>query len=390
MSALPRQRKTRVVLVCEAAGGGVGKHVLDVAERLPSLGFEVLVAHCTRRAEPEFADRLARHAEYGYRVALVDVDRAPGPRDVVGVMQLRRAVREFGGADVMHGHSAKGGALARLARWRRAERVFYTPHAFYAQAPSLSATGRRLYGFAEHALALATDRIIATSHEELGLARSLGIPAHKLTVVENGILVRGEAELTRARALARTTLGIGMDECVVGFVGRMVAQKAPVRAIETFARLWLTNQSTRFVLVGDGPEASAVEAALQDTGLTGHVRWVRRGVGHELLPAMDVLLVTSHYEGFSYVMLEALDSGCAIVTTPVGGARDCVVDGRNGTIVASSTPDALARAVSEFVGSSERLAAARAVSRERARDFEIDRMVDRLVTLYRGAVDDAA
>ena len=148
--------------------------------------------------------------------------------------------------------------------------------------------------------------------------------------------------------------------------------------------------SARFVLVGDGPEASAVEAALQDTGLAGHVRWVRRGVGHELLAAVDVLLVTSHYEGFSYVMLEALDSGCAIVTTPVGGARDCVVGGRNGTIVTSSTADALARAVQPFVESNERRETARVVSRARARDFEIDRMVDRLVTLYRGAVDDAA
>jgi glycosyltransferase involved in cell wall biosynthesis len=89
-------------------------------------------------------------------------------------------------------------------------------------------------------------------------------------------------------------------------------------------------------------------------------------------------------------MLEALDSGCAIVTTPVGGARDCVVEGRNGTIVASPSPDALAAATSAFVVSEERRRIAHAISRERARDFEIGRMVDRLVTLYRDAAHDAA
>ena len=381
---------TRVVLVCEAAGGGVGKHVLDVAERLPSHGFEVLVVHCTRRAEPEFAERLSAHAAHGYQVAHVDVDRAPGPRDVVGVMQLRRAIRAFGGADVLHGHSAKGGALARLARWRCARRVFYTPHAFYAQAPSLSATSRRLYGFAEHALALATDRVIATSNEELGLARSLGIPARKLTVVENGITVRTDADLQHARSCARSALGVGAGECVVGFVGRLVPQKAPAVAVATFERILVAHPATRFVLVGDGPEAGAVAHALRAGGLTEHVRWLERGVGGDVLPAVDVLLVTSHYEGFSYVMLEALDSGCAIVTTPVGGARDCVVEGRNGTIVASPSPDALAAAASAFLVSEERRRIAHAISRERARDFEIGRMVDLLVTLYRDAAHDAA
>jgi len=109
-----------------------------------------------------------------------------------------------------------------------------------------------------------------------------------------------------------------------------------------------------------------------------------------VLPAVDVLLVTSHYEGFSYVMLEGLDAGCAIVTTSVGGARDCVVDARNGAIVQPATPDSLARSAEYFLESADRLCVARAVSRERARDFDIDRMIDRLVSLYHGAIHDAA
>ena len=238
----------KVVLVCEAAGGGVGKHVLDVAERLPSLGFDVLVAHSPRRAEPQFADRLSRHVSFGYRLADVDVGRAPHPHDIIGTLQLRRAIRAFGGADVLHGHSAKGGALARLAQWRHARRVFYTPHAFYAQAPSLPAAARLLYGLAERGLALATDRVIATSREELELARTLGIPAHKLTVLENGIDIRSDDEIARARASARVTLGIEAAEVVVGFLGRLVPQKAPELAVETFRQLRLAYPLLRFVL----------------------------------------------------------------------------------------------------------------------------------------------
>jgi glycosyltransferase involved in cell wall biosynthesis len=385
-----RPTEPRIVLVCEAAGGGVGKHVLDVAERLPSLGFQVLVVQSIRRAEPEFACRLARHAHYGYRIAQVDVPRAPGPRDMLGVLQLRRAVREFGGADILHGHSAKGGALARLARWGCARHVFYTPHAFYAQAPALSGAARRIYGAAEHALSLATDRVIATSRDEMRLARTLGIPARKLTVVENGIDLRSDSELARDRGAARAALGFTAGDRVVGFVGRLVPQKAPALAIETFRRIRDAHPGTQFVLVGDGPEAPAVTTALAQHRLGADVRWIRNAAGRDVLPAVDVLLVTSHYEGFPYVMLEGLDAGCAIVTTAVGGARDCVVDARNGAVLHAPPADALARAVGHFIESPDRLRVARAVSRHRVRDFDIERMIDRLVSLYRGAIRDAA
>ena len=379
----------RLVLVCEAAGGGVGKHVLDLAERLPPLGFEVMVVHSARRADPDFADRLSQHARHRYHVAHVDVHRAPGPRDVVGVLQLRRAVRKFGGADILHGHSAKGGALARLARWRCARRVFYTPHAFYAQAPSLSAVARRFYGVAERALSLATDRVIATSQDELGLARALGIPEQKLTVVENGIAIRSTTDLERDRETARAALGVAPGERVVGFVGRLVPQKAPTLAVETFRQIRRDHPTTRFVLMGDGPEAPAVSAALAKDGLASDVRWLQGAVARDLLPAVDVVLVTSHYEGLSYVMLEALDAGCAIVTTAVGGARDCVVDDGNGVIVWSREPDALAVGVGEWIDAPDRLCAARKFSRARAQHFALERMVDRLVTLYQDAIDGA-
>jgi glycosyltransferase involved in cell wall biosynthesis len=292
--------------------------------------------------------------------------------------------------NVLHGHSAKGGALARLARWRCADRVFYTPHAFYAQAPNLSRVAQRVYGWAERTLALATDQVIATSREEMQLAITLGIPEHKLTVVENGIELRSDEALAHARTAARSALGVEDDRRLVAFVGRLVPQKAPQLAIETFRRIKADHPRTELLLVGDGSEAERVAAEIQTAGLAPHIRWIRRGAGRDVLPAADVLLVTSHYEGFPYVMLEALDAGCAIVARQVGGARDCITSGRNGTIVERGGAESLATAVGEFLRSDERLQIARAYSRDRARRFEIDRMVERLVTLYRGTSREAA
>jgi len=93
--------------------------------------------------------------------------------------------------------------------------------------------------------------------------------------------------------------------------------------------------------------------------------------------------MTSRYEGFPYVLLEALAAGCAIVTTRVGGVVDCVVDGENGSIVDLVEHETIARAVLDIVGNADTLQRMRAESRARAALFSIDRMLDRTADLYR-------
>lgn len=106
----------RIVLAAEPTGGGVMRHVLDLAEGLPRRGFRVLLVHARRGIDGAFAERLERRGDFGYETASLDVQRAPGSHDFAAAVALRRVVRAFGGADVLHGHSSKAGALARLGR----------------------------------------------------------------------------------------------------------------------------------------------------------------------------------------------------------------------------------------------------------------------------------
>jgi glycosyltransferase involved in cell wall biosynthesis len=105
--------------------------------------------------------------------------------------------------------------------------------------------------------------------------------------------------------------------------------------------------------------------------------------GAEVIPAFDLFLMTSRYEGFPYVLLEALAAGCAIVTTRVGGVADCVVDGVNGSVIDTLDPDAIARAALTIVSDPDLLLRMRAEARTRAALFSIDRMLDRTAELYR-------
>ena len=372
----------RVALVAEATGGGVGRHVLDLAESLPAAGFDVLLLHGERRIGDGFGERLACCAEFGYRAVAVDMTRAPGVHDLAAGRAVRSALRGFGRVDVLHGQSSKGGALARLARWGVARRVVYTPHAFYTQNPTLSGKTRALYRGVEVALGALTDRIVTVSSAETAHAIELGLPRRKLVQIENGVEHWSDDELARTRAATRRRLGLAADDVVVGFLGRLTSQKAPERALRTFRLLLDANPRLRPVLVGDGPDADDVRRLLQELDLGRDVRWVPDGLGREMIPAFDVFLMTSRYEGFPYVLLEALNAGCAIVTTDVGGAPDCVRAGRNGFIVAADET-ALAATILDAAADPERLRALRRSSRALAGEFSIDRMIGRVADLYR-------
>lgn len=373
----------RIVLAAEPTGGGVMRHVLDLAEGLPRRGFRVLLVHAKRGIDAAFAGRLERRGEFGYETASVELQRAPGGHDVAATMELRKVIRAFGGADVLHGHSSKAGALARLGRWSHARRVVYTPHAWYTQNPELGSSSRRAYRLIERALATVTDRIISVSRDEAEHAVSLGIGRRKLVLIENGIESWTPEQVAQKRAATRARLGIGADDVVVGFLGRLAPQKAPDVALRAFRQILDGRPATRVVLAGDGPEGARVRALISELGLADRIALLPVANGPDVIPAFDLFLMTSRYEGFPYVLLEALAAGCAIVTTRVGGVVDCVVDGENGSVVDLVEHEPIARAVLDIVGNTDTLQRMRAESRARAALFSIDRMLDRTADLYR-------
>jgi len=373
----------RIVLAAEPTGGGVMRHVLDLAEGLPRRGFRVLLVHAKRGIDAAFAGRIERQKEFGYETAMLDLQRAPGGHDFAATMALRRVIRAFGGADVLHGHSSKAGALARLGRWSHARRVVYTPHAWYTQNPELGNSSRRAYQFIERALATVTDRIISVSRDEAEHAVALGIGRRKLVLIENGIESWTPEQVAQKRAATRARLGIGADDVVVGFLGRLAPQKAPDVALRAFRQILDGRPATRIVLAGDGPEGARLRALMSELGLGDRIVQLPVANGPDVIPAFDLFLMTSRYEGFPYVLLEALAAGCAIVTTRVGGVVDCVLDGENGAVVDDVDPDPIARAVLAIVNDPDTLNRMRAESRARAALFSIDRMLDRTAELYR-------
>jgi glycosyltransferase involved in cell wall biosynthesis len=135
------------------------------------------------------------------------------------------------------------------------------------------------------------------------------------------------------------------------------------------------------LVAGEGEERAALEAEAGD-----RVRFLgalRREQVLELFAAADGVLLSSVWENFPHVLVEALAVGTPVIATRVGGVPEIVEDGINGLLVPASDAEALAAAVRRFFADAElrtRLAAAteRSVARF-APGVVMDRLEETLV-----------
>jgi glycosyltransferase involved in cell wall biosynthesis len=142
---------------------------------------------------------------------------------------------------------------------------------------------------------------------------------------------------------------LGLDSPLVGFAGRLTAQKSLELALRAVAAV----PGVTLAVLGDGPERQVLERRAGELGLDGRVRFLGRGDRDDVLRlfrACDAALLSSSWENFPHTVVEALAVGTPVLATAVGGVPEIVRDGENGLLVPPGDADALATALSRLVG----------------------------------------
>ncbi|HEX5297731.1 MAG TPA: glycosyltransferase [Streptosporangiaceae bacterium] len=291
-------------------------------------------------------DMLARAAAAGLQV--ISVPELVSP---ISPGNDRRALRRLtgllaqGGYEVVHTHSAKAGALGRLAAERaRTPRVVHTFHGFPFHEFQ-SWPRRTAYIGIERYLARRTDIFLAVGGAVAAEAvrRGIAVP-ERIRVINPAIEQSAGPAGPAARATARSKLGVPVGCKVVGTVGRIDYQKAPETFVDAIAGLG--RDDVYAIWIGDGPMRREMEARAARRGLHGRFLCAgHRDDVPELLPGLDVFAMASRYEGLPCAVAEAMNAGLPVVATAVNAVPDVVLPGETGLLVSPERPRQLAGAI---------------------------------------------
>lgn len=371
----------RVMHVLEATGAGTARHVLELVRGLREQGLEIHLAYSPLRMDKLFSTGLADLQAAGVNLFELPMRRAPHPSDFTNLIRMVSYLRDYPRFNLIHGHSSKGGVMARLLGAISRTKVVYTPHAFVTLSPNLHPTERALYSGIERLLSFCTAALIAVSEDEAREAGRLGVPRSRVHVIPNGIPLRPPTP--RDRAAVRDRWALPEGALAVGFVGRFASQKNPTLLLRAFAKLTSVNNQARLVMVGDGPLKPELESLARSLKISHRVVWTGFMEGRWAMAGFDLFALPSNYEGFPYVLLEALNAGLPVVTTAVGGTEMVVKDRQNGLVVPVGDVAAFAHALEALAADPELRQRFAGSSSKRAMEFSQDQMVERTLSLYR-------
>lgn len=303
------------------------------------------------------------------------------PKDILVLWRLVCLVRRER-FTIVHTHSAKGGFLGRLAAWLcRTPVVVHTFHglSFHDRMPR---TRHMVYRCLERATRRCAHRFLAVAPR---VARQV-VEEH-LALPGSVLVVPSAVELERVPdgfdPVAPHALGAPSGVTLIGTVGRIDAQKAPLDFVRMAATVQAKFPDTAFVMIGDGPLDEDVRRLAAELGievtLAGH-----RPDAAELVAALDIFVITSLYEGLGRALTEALAAARPVVATAVNGVPDLVEHGATGLLAEPDDPQGLATAVGWLLENPEDAAQMGRQGRERVRgSFAPEAMCASLDACYR-------
>jgi len=335
----------RIAYACPYAWddpGGVQVHVRQLASHMIAEGHDVMVLAPVRHAASEpWVRAVGRPVDVTFNRSNAPID--PRPWSFRRARGLLRAFRP----DVVHEHQPFTPSTSMWATFAAEAPVVATFHT--------GAERSRLYDVAAPILRRIARRIVIRVAVSKVAERAAGARiGGSFEVVPNG------ADIARFADAEAAELGNGTK---LLFVGRLDERKGFPVAVDAFGRLAPDRSELRLIVVGDGPERSAVNGLPAD--VRARVTMLGAVPNVDLPPfekACDVYLGTSvGGESFGIVLVEAMAAGLPVVASGIPGYDEVVTDGVDGLLVPPRDPEALARAAGTILddrGLAERLSAA--------------------------------
>ncbi len=231
--------------------------------------------------------------------------------------------------------------------------------------------------FSSHVIAVSeSTRAFVEEHE--------GVPRERTSTIHNGVDCEAIRPRPEQRAAARERWHLSPEAFVVAGIGRLTYQKNFALFLEVAARVLRRQPHAFFVIAGTGEDEPALRAQAHALGIADRVRFLGYVASMpELYPALDLLLLTSRFEGLPITILEAMAAGVPIVASRLDGIAEVLADGEDAALIPPGEPEPYAGAVSELIANPTlaNTYRERALAKVRS-NFSAERMTREVESIY--------
>ena len=350
--------------------GGAETLLRDLASGLEKRGYRVTVGYSTPGPfVQELADKGLTLKRIP-RLAMID------PIFLLRMVRLMR----LDPPQIVHTHLFKSDFHGRIAA-----RLAGVPIVVSTLHNNDSWAKNRILGRIYGATARFADRLIAVSPEvrEYHLDKT-GVPVNKIMVIENGVDVAAFSGHEAGAKAVRTEFGIAPTAPLFGIIGRLKPQKDLPTFLLAAVEILRQQPDARFLVVGDGPLREELEAQAKELDLFPALIFtgMRKDIS-TIMAALDVLVLSSLWEGLPVILLEAMAAARPVVSTAVDGVKSVVLPDESALLVNTGSPSALADACVKLVRDPALRKKMGSSGLKRVSDYySLNAMIDRISKLY--------
>jgi glycosyltransferase involved in cell wall biosynthesis len=290
---------------------------------------------------------------------------------------MRALVRDIR-PDVVHAHGYKADVYAFAALRKTGTPLVSTCHTWYDND-----LATRLYGAIDRRALRGFNAVVAVSTDVEARLLEAGLHPARIRIIMNGVDTGPFDEIADRRCYS----GSSGPRLRIGLIGRLAPEKGVDIFLSAAAKV-LEHADVDFVIAGDGPERTSLQAHINSLHLGQRVRLLGQV---QAMPAflggLDILASASRQEGLPMALLEGMASGLPIAATAVGTVPGVVLHQQTGLLVPPENADALAEALLALVQSAKmREDLGRNARSLMLRDFSAERMTDDYLSMYREAI----
>lgn len=232
---------------------------------------------------------------------------------------------------------------------------------------------------------LAHHFVAVSSSVQRWAEQQLRVPADKITVIHNGLVVPTLPTNVMKQQL-KQRLQLPADHDIVTYVGRLDPQKGLEYLLTALALLPETiHQQLTVLLVGDGPSRASLQQQANNVGLGSLVHFLgfRRDVT-DLLAVTDIFVSPTMFEGISNAIMEAMSLAKPVITTDIPENRELIDSNQNGILVQVCNSTALAQHIESLLQHPiERDRLGQNARATMLRQFSLEYTLERLNQLFR-------